>query len=190
LQAAVTFPWWYGGYVSNIFRPDYDKAVREIEAEFPGPKQRSPTEFSNHVTERFGGYLLSTFAQYIKDNGNFIAPLVGRRADVVQDDVAGDALVQLMASGSSYTNAIPGMGNDYASLFRATDPFCDWDRIVSPTLIIHDALDPFVPVFHAQQAAKRIRNSTPRLKYRLGGHMLWLGPDAGRMHADRMSFVR
>jgi pimeloyl-ACP methyl ester carboxylesterase len=79
--------------------------------------------------------------------------------------------------------------NDVCNVFLAKSAFCQWQHVTVPTLILHDREDKFVPVVHAELAARHLTNARLRT-FHLAGHILWLGPDAHAMHQTRIAFVR
>jgi len=191
LQAAITYPWWYEEYLPKQFLGDYRTAVDEIDKANKGLKQANLAAFQKLVTQRYLKLFLDNYGSYLVTNHNFILPLVGeKRLPDVNEDIAHEALLNIEATGTPDHSFDLAVANDYFGTFRATDPYCDWSRIKAPTLIIHDTLDPFVPVFHARQANDRLKNVTWKHDYRLGGHMIWLGSDAGRANDQRMRFLR
>lgn len=78
--------------------------------------------------------------------------------------------------------------NDARSIFLSRADYCKWADVTCPTLIIHDRVDPLVPIIHADEAASALKRATLRT-YRLGGHLIYLGEEARKMHSDRVSFL-
>jgi len=62
-------------------------------------------------------------------------------------------------------------------------------RISCPTLITHDRLASRVPVAHADWAATCIPQAQ-RCEVEAGGHLIWVGREAPRMHQQRVEFSR
>ena len=83
----------------------------------------------------------------------------------------------------------PGELNDARSIFFARSDYCRWTDIRVPTLLLHDSADPFVPIAHAEEAARLISRSQLQ-KFQLGGHMVWTGHEARNMHRSRLDFLR
>ena len=79
--------------------------------------------------------------------------------------------------------------NDARNIFLAKTNYCRWEDVTCRVLIIHDPDDPLVPVVHADEAASALRRATLR-KYRLGGHLIYLGQEAHIMHRDRIRFLK
>ena len=77
------------------------------------------------------------------------------------------------------------MGDVATLLSRA--PYCQWENITAPSLLIHDPKDPFVPIAHAEAALAMLSRATLR-KFTLGGHMIWVGQ--GSANARDKEFLR
>jgi pimeloyl-ACP methyl ester carboxylesterase len=192
LQAGVSLPWRREEYVPKIFRQLYRQAIASHDnipqcKNSDTGKQRYcevTATLSDLLQKKLNGKELNTHEKWIK-------ALVGVRRPLVASDPAGDPLMMLEAPDPPHIDplTISGAINDYFTLFRFSEDFCDWHAIQAPTLIVHDAQDPFVPYCHAQQAAARIRDGSLRL-FTVGGHMVWLGTEARKMHETRLRFLR
>jgi pimeloyl-ACP methyl ester carboxylesterase len=104
------------------------------------------------------------------------------------DDPASAPLRVMQAAGEVDQATKNAALNDLLAVLRAKTEFCPWTMVRAPTLLIHDDKDPFVPVFHARQAQSRIRRAQLKL-FHLGGHMIWLGSEAKKMHDARVAFL-
>lgn len=80
-----------------------------------------------------------------------------------------------------------GVVNDWA-IMTGDDGLLP-DSVECPTLIIHDRHDPLVPFAHAEWSQECIPQARLFEVYS-GGHLIWFGRDAARMHAERMTFLR
>lgn len=78
--------------------------------------------------------------------------------------------------------------NEAHRIFFSQSPYYHWESIKSPTLIIHDRQDTFVPFAHA--GPRRKVPHANLCEFRVGGHILWLGRDARAMHQARVRFLR
>jgi pimeloyl-ACP methyl ester carboxylesterase len=107
-------------------------------------------------------------------------------------DVAADPASQtlctttLAAMGRGATSA--GFENDIAVF--ANEDVLGGNRVVqTPTLVIHDVEDPLAPVEHVDWFVSHCRQCE-RVSLHTGGHLIWVGPDAGVMHQTRVRFLK
>jgi pimeloyl-ACP methyl ester carboxylesterase len=116
-----------------------------------------------------------------------IKALAGSRLNDIKRDVAFGPVAATILREDAANGG--GELNDARRIFLSKSAYCRWESIKARTLIIHDRQDTFVPLIHAAEAGKRIRHAELR-SYQLGGHILWLGRDARRMHSARLQFLK
>jgi pimeloyl-ACP methyl ester carboxylesterase len=80
-----------------------------------------------------------------------------------------------------------GMINDWETI--ESGAFSDARGVKCPTLVIYDPVDPLVPECHAKWALSAIPGARA-CELHAGGHLIWLGKDAGRMNQERIAFLR
>jgi pimeloyl-ACP methyl ester carboxylesterase len=111
----------------------------------------------------------------------------GRRyAEICEDQHAVQQIKTLGEMSLDCAAAPRGIANDWAILVGENS--VARDTIDCPTLIIHDLADPLVPYIHAEWSQSCIANST-LLTVHGGGHLIWFGKDADRMHDERMATI-
>ena len=81
-----------------------------------------------------------------------------------------------------------GFENDFL-VFMHEDLFNRGCSIKAPTLLIHDASDPFAPVDHVQWFMSKVPHCK-QVSVHAAGHLIWIGRDADLMHATRVQFLR
>jgi pimeloyl-ACP methyl ester carboxylesterase len=79
------------------------------------------------------------------------------------------------------------MINDWETL--ESGEFSDARQVKCPTLVIYDPADPLVPERHAKWALSAIPGARA-CELHAGGHLIWLGKEAGRMNQERIAFLR
>ena len=107
-------------------------------------------------------------------------------------DVAGDPAAQrlcqttlaALAQGTKYA----GFENDLL-VFTNEDIMGADSSLQTPTLVIHDVKDPMAPVDHVDWFAAHVPGCE-RVCVHTAGHLIWVGPDADRMHARRVRFLK
>ena len=174
LQAGVTQPFSESKYVPEPFRQQYQIAF-----------------------EKFGwggdGLSKALFALLVKLRETFLTDedtihaLTGARFSEAKQDGAFKAVSAKMLFDDGTNRS--GEWSDVRHTFFARSPYCQWESISAPTLLIHDDKDPFVPIVHAEEALSKITRATLQ-KYALGGHMIWVGKEARRMHDARVEFLK
>ena len=174
LQAGVTQPWTDARFVPELFRQPYLTAFKKF------------GWAGDSVSQIIFGLLAKLRDSTLSEADRLIA-FAGLRLDEIKRDAAFQAIVATMLREDSANGS--GELNDARRIFLSKSPYCRWQRIKAPTLVIHDRHDTFVPFIHAEEAAKRIRTAQLH-SYRLGGHILWLGRDARRMHNARLQFLQ
>ncbi len=80
-----------------------------------------------------------------------------------------------------------GHDNDFEQLEQVN--ITEIDKILTPTFIIHGAVDRVVPIEHAEFAVESISTSE---FYRLEdiGHIVWFGPHVDQMNRDMLEFFK
>lgn len=182
LQAGFTHPWRDQASVCYLPPGLLDVFLKAID---------DPQASYEHQTTK----LVVGFASLgLKSHDYWLRTLIGDRLDEVRCDPAFEIVTNIEVPSPRNPFLQPsesdtaGLYSDLVAIFRSRTELCDWNGIKAPTLIIHDAEDPFMHYVHAQYAAKLIANATLKT-YRLGGHMIWLGRDAADMHAARVEFL-
>jgi pimeloyl-ACP methyl ester carboxylesterase len=80
-----------------------------------------------------------------------------------------------------------GTENDWANWVG--EPWLTPGSVGCPTLVLHDRADVVVPIAHAEWATRCIPGA--RLcELHVGGHLIWVGPDAETMRRERAAFIR
>jgi pimeloyl-ACP methyl ester carboxylesterase len=112
----------------------------------------------------------------------------GERYAEIGDDAATQRLAaRLVDSELRCARRPAGIENDW---FNAVGkPWLTPNSVRCPTLILHDRADPLVPFAHAQWAMRCIPTAK-LIDLHTGGHLIWVGKDAGRMRRERSAFVR
>jgi pimeloyl-ACP methyl ester carboxylesterase len=114
--------------------------------------------------------------------------MCGSRFAEVCDDAEVEELNTRIVESTLHCLAQPaGIKNDLEILL--SDGWQASERVRRPTLVIHDDADPVVPVGHAAWAVQQIRGAQ-RCDVHAGGHLIWVGRDAARMHSSRVAFLR
>ncbi len=198
LQAAVTTPWWKKADIAREFRDDYEKAVADAKAEAKKNGITDEKVIQQNVTKRFGANIELKFLAKLSKGTNLEKALVGRRAQSIANDPATRKIRHLVMAPppsplppedrQKLAAGYHGCANDFVSLFRSAEPFCDFSRIAVPTLIVHDREDPMVPIDHAHLAKRRIKGAKLR-EFEVGGHMIWIGRQSAQMHKARVKFL-
>jgi len=174
LQAGVTHAFSEVKYVPEAFRGEYTTAFESF------------GWTGDQVSQIIFTLLVKLRDTFMTDE-EVVSALTGERLADAKQDAAFTAVIeraQLDDPGNR-----DGEWSDVRHTFFSTSPYCDWDSIRAPTLIIHDGKDPFVPVLHAQEAKARLPQATLRT-FSLAGHIIWLGRQARLMHETRVAFLR
>jgi pimeloyl-ACP methyl ester carboxylesterase len=174
IQAGLTQPWTDAKYVPELLRSEYATAFET----FGWAGDRASLVVF--------GLLAKLRENAIADEDRVKALAGARLADAKADAAYAAVTARLLREDAANRG---GELNDAVSIFFAKAAYCDWSRIEAPTLLIHDAQDPFVPVAHAHEAKAHLRNATLST-FTLGGHIIWLGREARRMHEERVAFLK
>lgn len=118
----------------------------------------------------------------------FLKMEAGERYADVADDAALLALCAATLSAMRCGADCAGFDNDFA-VFTGEEVIDATSVLTPPTLLLHDALDPIAPVDHVDWIVTRFPQCE-RVTVHAAGHLIWAGPDAGRMHETRVSFLR
>ena len=174
IQAGVTEPWTEARFVPELLRDSYRTAFRWF------------GWAGDYASEIVFGLIVKFRDTFLKDEDR-VRALVGSRLEAAKRDPAFLAVISLLLRDDPDNTW--GELNDVFEIFFAKSPYCRWEAIKAPTLLLHDPEDHFVPFVHAETAAQRLSKAELRA-FHLAGHILWLGPDARRMHDTRVSFLR
>lgn len=112
--------------------------------------------------------------------------VLGQRWTRDFDDQAASALAKFMIEWALAHPQPAGVAGDLATFFGPA--WLHSGEIRAPTLIIHDPLDPLVPIAHARHAHRMIGPSN-MMEVKCGGHLVWVGDDAEKMHRARLEFL-
>jgi pimeloyl-ACP methyl ester carboxylesterase len=173
LEAGVSCPWTDERYVPARFRDAYNTAYKRF------------GWTGDQVSEVIFGSLVAVREATQKDDQD-VAGIVGSRLQEARADPAFAATLGRIMRDEKQNAS--GKLNDARNIFLAKSGYCQWDAITAPTLIIHDPEDPLVPLVHAEEAARHIKGAKLRT-YSLGGHLIYVGIDAAKMHRDRVRFL-
>jgi pimeloyl-ACP methyl ester carboxylesterase len=109
-----------------------------------------------------------------------------RYADVATDPAA-TALCGLTLEAMRHGVRSAGFEND-CIVFTNEDILGPDTVVETPTLLLHDEVDPLAPADHVAWFAAGCR-TCERVPLRAAGHLIWVGPDADRMHRTRVRFL-
>jgi len=115
-----------------------------------------------------------------------LEPLVGSRWSALQDHTIIPAIAQMFHVNRSKWHSIDGLFNDLEVFFGPS--WLHHNSYFGPTLIIHDELDSVVPFDHARHAKEHIPGAD-LISVDTGGHIIWIGNDAMKMHRRRLDFL-
>jgi pimeloyl-ACP methyl ester carboxylesterase len=174
LQAGVTQPFSEPRYVPEPFRRQYKIAFDKF------------GWAGDDLSKVLFALLVKLRETFLTDEDT-IQALIGERLSEAERDAAFKAVSakMLFDDGSNRD----GEWSDVRYTFFSRAPYCQWENITAPTLLIHDPKDPFVPIAHAEAALAMLSRATLQ-KFALGGHMIWVGQGAARMHETRVEFLR
>jgi len=168
LQSAQTHTWTEKKYLPKFLQPHY-----------------SSIPFLGRV------YFLIRLSRQARnamtDRASFSRGFVGERLSQLKSDPLTKAIIDLVYDAYLNEDHMTGSRNDI-SIFNGSDYFRQ-HTIKCPTLVIHDPLDPTVPVAHAEHAAAGIKNSK-FLEVNAAGHFIWCGRDGEKMHQGRLRFLQ
>lgn len=126
--------------------------------------------------------------RFQRDPGHLAREMSGKRYADIRHDAATNELAALFVDTLIDCAGLPGgMENDWS--ISVGRPWLTANSIDAPTLIFHDRADPLVPFTHAEWAAQTIPRAQ-LCELHVGGHLIWLGPDAARMSTERAAFLR
>lgn len=174
LQGGVTQPFSDVKYVPALFRAEYMSAFKKF------------GWAGDQVSQVIFALLVKLRERSLTDE-EFVKALAGDRLAEAKEDPAFTAVTAKMLREDPANKS--GERNDVRTVFFSKTSYCHWESITAPTLLIHDEKDVFVPIAHAEEAKSRLRHATLR-KFALGGHIVWLGPEAPLMHETRVQFLK
>ena len=122
----------------------------------------------------------------IPQNSRSLEPLVGSRWSALKNLTIVPAIEQIFHINRSNWHSAQGLFNDLEVFFGPS--WLDQDSYSGPTLIIHDELDTVVPFDHALHA-KALLPGAELYSVEAGGHIIWIGNDAMKMHSRRLDFI-
>ena len=174
LQAGITQPWTEARFVPELFRKPYLTAFMKF------------GWTGDRISQIIFGLLAKMRDSTLSDEDKIKALAGSRLKDIKRDVAFGPVAATILREDAANGS---GEFNDARSVFLSKSAYCRWESIKARTLILHDRQDTFVPFIHAEEAGRRIRHAELR-SYHLGGHILWLGRDARRMHSTRLQFLK
>ena len=174
LQGGVTQPFSEPKYVPEPFRQQYEVAFNKF------------GWAGDELSKVLFALLVKLRETFLSDE-DVIEALTGERLSGAKQDAAFNAVSAKMLFDDGTNRS--GEWSDVRHTFFTKSPYCQWESLSVPTLLVHDEKDPFVPIVHAEEAMKRLRRATLQ-RFTLGGHMIWVGRDAKRMHEVRVEFLR
>lgn len=174
VQSGVTHPWTDAKFVPELLRDNYITAFKSF------------GWAGDQISQVMFGLLAKLRENFMNDEDKLRALAGERLGDAKMDPAFAAVASRILVENKANTR---GELNDARSIFFAKAPYCRWDSIRAPTLIVHDMRDPFVPFVHAEEAHKRIAGASLRT-FHLGGHMPWIGRDALEMHHARVEFLQ
>ena len=174
LQAGVTHAFSDAKYVPEALRGEYTTAFESF------------GWTGDQVSQIIFALLVKLRDSFMTDE-EVVHALTGERFSDAQHDMACGAVLERVLRDDPGNR--DGEWSDVRKTFFSTSPYCNWENIRAPTLIIHDAKDPFVPFLHAQEAKARLPNAILRT-FSLDGHVIWLGREARLMHETRLAFLK
>lgn len=118
----------------------------------------------------------------------FLKMEAGDRYSDVVDDPASQSLCESTLAAMAHGVKYSGFENDFI-IFTNEDIFGASCSIQTPTLVIHDALDPMASVDHVDWFASKVPHCQ-RVSVRTAGHLIWVGPEAVVMHQTRVRFLK
>jgi pimeloyl-ACP methyl ester carboxylesterase len=174
LEAGVSRPWTDERYVPPRLRDAYNTAYKKF------------GWTGDQVSEVIFGSLVAVRESAQREDQD-VAGIVGSRLQEAQADPAFTAVLDRIMRDEKQNAS--GKLNDARHIFLAKSDFCQWETVTSPTLVIHDPEDPLVPLVHAEEVSQHLKHGKLST-YRLGGHLIYLGADAVKMHRERVQFLR
>jgi pimeloyl-ACP methyl ester carboxylesterase len=174
LQGGVTHPFSEPKYVPEPFRQQYEIAFNKF------------GWAGDELSKVLFALLVKLRETFLTDEDTIQALTGDRLAEAKQDTAFKAVSAKMLFDDGTNRN---GEWSDVRHTFFAKSPYCQWESLSAPTLLIHDEKDPFVPIVHAEEARSKLTRATLQ-KYALGGHMIWVGRDARRMHEARIGFLK
>jgi pimeloyl-ACP methyl ester carboxylesterase len=174
LQAGLTHAFSEAEYVPNAFRDEYATAFNSF------------GWTGDQISQIIFSLLVKLRDSFMTDE-EAVKALAGERLADAKRDSAFQAVTERVLQDDPGNR--DGEWSDVRQTFFSTAPYCSWESITAPTLLIHDEKDPFVPILHAQEAKARLPKAVLRT-FALAGHIIWLGRDARLMHETRVEFLK
>lgn len=117
----------------------------------------------------------------------FLKTEAGDRYADVADDPDAQNLASLSLTAMARGTRCPGFENDF-SVFLNEEILGTSESSIAPTLVIHDERDPVAPRDHVEWFISRVPQCE-RVSLHTAGHLIWVGPDAERVHETRVRFL-
>jgi pimeloyl-ACP methyl ester carboxylesterase len=174
LQAGVTHAFSDAKYVPEALRGEYTTAFNSF------------GWTGDQVSQIIFALLVKLRDSFMTDEEVANALTGTRFSDAKQDLAFGAVFERVLRDDPSNRD---GEWSDVRQAFFSTSPYCNWENIRAPTLILHDDKDPFVPFLHAQEAKAHLPHAILRT-FSLAGHIIWLGREAYPMHETRLAFLK
>jgi pimeloyl-ACP methyl ester carboxylesterase len=174
LQAGLTHAFSDAKYVPEALRGEYTTAFESF------------GWTGDQVSQIIFALLVKLRDSFMTDE-EVVHALTGERFSDAKQDVAFGAVLERVLRDDPGNR--DGEWSDVRKTFFSTSPYCNWNDIRAPTLIIHDIKDPFVPFLHAQEVKARLPHAILRT-FSLAGHIIWLGREAHLMHETRLAFLK
>jgi len=174
LQAGLTHPFSDAKYVPEAFRGEYETAFKNL------------GWTGDQISQIIFGLLVKLRDSFMTDE-EVVQALAGERLADAKNDAAFKPVTERVLRDDPDNRA--GEWSDVRTTFFSTSPYCDWESITAPTLLIHDEKDPFVPIIHAEEVRARLPQAVLHT-FALAGHIIWLGREARRMHEARVEFLK
>ncbi len=169
LQCAVTHPW-----TQRLWEPQSKHfKVRLVRQAWV---RRTLNWFASRIPTQF------FYPRAIRS----LEGLLGPRWYDLKDHETVSAISQIFQMSQSNWHSFEGLFNDLDVFFGP--PWLLPGSYTGPTLIIHDELDSVVPFEHARHA-QTILKDIELINVEAGGHLIWVGNDALRMHQRRLDFI-
>jgi pimeloyl-ACP methyl ester carboxylesterase len=141
LQASVTQPWTDARYVPAVFRDAYVTAFKQF-------------GWAGDVAAMVVFGLMVKFRESVFEDEDKVRALVGSRLDEARRDPAFAAIASTILR--EHPGNARGELSDARSIFFSRSPYCRWEDVRVPALVVHDREDTFVPFVHAEEAAERL----------------------------------
>lgn len=117
----------------------------------------------------------------------FLQTEAGDRYPEVVGDPAARKLCEASLAAMVQGTKDAGFENDFV-VFTSEDVIGANGSLHAPALVLHDIMDPLAPVDHVHWFLAHYPQCQS-VSLHAAGHLIWVGPDAGRMHQARVGFL-